>query len=71
MRTPISEYKLKRKTKDFLKRAFELRIYSIDNIYAPSDVFDDLLESIIPSERINFIDSIPYYGKKIVRLIEK
>lgn len=65
--TPINEYKLKGKAKEFMKECRRMRSFSVKHIHVPPDIFSDLVDSISPSSRSACSDAIPYEGKILVR----
>jgi len=68
MRTPIHVARLKGKAKEFLICADKFTPYAVKHIYATKDIFDQLLQSISPSIRNNYIDDIPFNDKIIIPL---
>lgn len=65
--TPINEHKLSKSGKEFLKECKRMRTFNVKNIYVPPQIFSDLLESMSPSTKSYYSDSIPFEDKLLVR----
>jgi hypothetical protein len=66
--TPINEYKLSREAQATLLQYKKMAIYSVSTLYAPKKFYEELLNSISPSSRQEFVDAIPFMGKIIVKM---
>jgi hypothetical protein len=64
---PLNEFKLSKRGKEVLNDCREILKHNVTKVHVSAEDFNELLEGISASIRYNYINTIPFGEKFIVR----